>query len=191
MTTPLRAALAAMSLLFAATGSAHAKASYLLGIQGGVDERYYPPCRTVTPAPPPCNMTVPLPWNGTLAIVLDSSADGVYSGTDVLSFVFSTSAGSLTLQSFDYGTISVLDGQVSSLSFETPPVEPDGVFVGEGLNVAFHRDYDTFHLGGDEATGTLAAVPEPASASLMAWALVGACAWMALRRRGSGRTTAA
>ena len=192
MTQPLRAALAAMSLLFAAVGGARADTSYLLGIQGGVDERYYPVCRTIDQTPP-CNTTVELPWNGTLSIVLDSGADGVYTGNDVLAFDFLTSAGNLRLQSLDFGSVTILDGQVSELSLGTPPDDPAGVFDSVGLHVSFYRAYDAEHQGSDLAFGDLAPVPEPAGAPMIATALACACAWMATRRRGaarrSGRTT--
>ena len=188
MTKPPRVALAAMTLLFAAAGSARADASFLLGIQG-TDERYYPVCR-VPDQLPPCNTTVYLPWNGTLHILLDSSADGVYTGTDVLAFDFSTSTGNLSLQSLDeFDSVTIAGGQVSAISFGSVP-EDSGTFSVVGLQAGFERDYDILHEGSDVAWGVLSPVPEPGGASLIAWALAGV--WLAIRkRRGADRPTLA
>ena len=187
MTIRPRVALAAASLLLVAAGSARADTSYLLGIQG-TDQRYYPVCRLPGQAPP-CDTTVLLPWTGTLDIVIDSSADGVYTGTDVLAFDFRTSAGSLSLQPLDdFGSVTIVGGQVSAVSFSWPPFDPNGDFAVDGLHVTFDREFDSPHEGSDVASGVLAPVPEPAGASLMALALAGT--WLAMRSKRSSSGSA-
>jgi len=171
MIQPIRLALAALSLTFAAAGSARADTTYLLTLQG-IDQRYYPPCRLVD-QPPPCDETVDLDWRGTLDVVIDSSADGVFSDADVLSFDFHTSAGSLVLP-FMPGSVTVDGGRITSVDMVTFPGD-DGDYTFQGLRAYYGRDFDAPHQGSDFAVGLLTAVPEPAPDALLALAL--ACAW--------------
>ena len=184
MIKAIRIALAVLSLSFAAAGSARADTTYLLTLQG-TDQRYYPPCR-VPGQLPPCDTTVELPWTGTLDIVIDSGADGVYSGDDVLSFDFHTSAGSLTLPYWP-GSLTVAGGRVTSVDLTAFPGD-DGDYDFRGLHATYSRNFDAPHTGADFATGLLTAVPEPGSATLIACALAFGCAAAARSRRAAPRS---
>jgi len=183
MVKPIRIALAALFLTFAAAGSARADATYQLTLQG-TDQRYYPPCRVPGDPTPPCNETVDLPWTGTLDIVIDTSADGVYSGTDVLSFDFRTSAGSLVLPYFPGNGVTVASGRVTSVDLPFFP-GGDGDYWFGGLNATYSRNVDAPHTGADFATGQLTAVPEPGAASLMILALACIGAFATRSRRAT------
>lgn len=172
-------ALAGLLSALAPIGSAHADATYLLSLKG-TDQRNYPPCRIPDQAPP-CDVTVELPWTGSLSIVVDSSGDGVFTDQQVLSFTLQATVGSLSLP-FVPGSVTVVDGRVTSVDFSAP--YPLGEATWEhyiGLNVIYQDTFDGGREVTDFATGTLTAVPEPASASLVLVAL--ACASMAASRR--------
>ena len=190
MIKPIRIALAALSLTLAAAGGARADTTYLMTLQG-TDQRYYPPCRVPGEPTSLCNVTVELPWTGTLDIVIDSSADGVYSDGDVLAFDFLTNVGSLTLPYLPGGSVTVAGGRITSVDFPSFP-GGDGDYWFNGLHAAYSRNFDAPHTGSDFALGLLTAVPEPAPMTLMALAL--ACAWAAGRSRrtrsGSARPRA-
>jgi hypothetical protein len=176
MIKPIRIALAALSLTVVAAGSARADTTYLMTLQG-TDQRYYPPCRLIG-QPPPCDTIVDLAWTGTLGVVIDSSADGVYSDTDVRSFDFRTNIGSLTLP-YSPGSITIADGRITSVDFGPFP-GGDGDYDFAGLHATYSRNFDAPHTGSDFATGLLTAVPEPGAASLMILAL--ACIGAAFTR---------
>jgi len=186
MIKPIRIALAALSLTVVAAGGARADTTYLMTLQG-TDQRYYPPCRLPGDPTTPCNETVDLPWTGTLDIVIDSSADGVYSDGDVLAFDFLTNVGSLALPSLPGGSVTVAGGRITSVDF---PLFPggDGDYSFGGLHAAYSRNFDAPHTGSDFALGLLTAVPEPGATSLMILALacVGAAAMHSRRWKGSG-----
>lgn len=178
MAKPIRIAFTALSLTMMLAGSAFADTTYQMTLQGS-DQRYYPPCRVPGEPTPPCNEIVDLPWTGTLSIVVDSSADGVYSDADVTSFDFRTNIGSLTLP-FAPGSVTVAGGRITSVNLGSYPGDDGDYFFG-GLQASYSRDFDAPHLGSDFATGVLTAVPEPAPVTLMMLAL--ACAWAARSRR--------
>jgi len=181
LTSPL--ALAALVTALAPVRSAHANATYLLTLQG-IDQRNYPPCRIPGQAPP-CDVTVDLPWTGLLSIVVDANGDGVFSDQQVLSFSLQASVGSLSLP-FMPGSVTVVDGRVTSVDFSAPYPLGDSVWEHYiGLNAYFQDDFDAPHEVTDFASGVLTAVPEPASASLMLLALSWAAATAARRRRES------
>ena len=185
--TPISIGLATLSLMFAAAGSARADASYLLTLQG-TDQRYYPPCRIPGQAPP-CDVTVELPWTGTLRIVVDSNADGVFADADVLSFSFQTNLGSLVLPFMPTGSVTVSDGRVSSVDFNGAYPAGDGDYFFLGLQAHYDRNFDAPHTGADSAVGELTAVPEPGAAAVMLVALALAGAGAArLRRRPASRS---
>jgi len=177
MIQSIRLALTVLSLTLAAAGSARADTTYLLTLQG-TDQRYYPPCRLIG-QPPPCDETVDLDWRGTLDVVIDSSADGVFSDADVLSFDFHTNVGSLVLP-FVPGSVTVSGGRITSVDTATFPGD-DGDYTFIGLRAWYDRDFDTAHLGADFASGQLTAVPEPAAWLMMA--LAGMAALAARSRR--------
>jgi len=182
LTSPL--ALAVLVTALAPVGSAQANATYLLTLQG-TDQRNYPPCRIPDQAPP-CDVTVDLPWTGLLSIVVDSNGDGVFSDQQVLSFSLQASVGSLSLP-FVPGSVTVVDGRVTSVDFNAPyPMGDYSIWEHYiGLNAYFQDDYDAPHEMTDFASGSLTAVPEPASASLMLLALAWAAATTARRLRES------
>lgn len=173
-------ALAGLLTALAPVGSAHAAATYLLTLQG-TDQRDYPPCRIPDQAPP-CDVTVDLPWTGLLSIVVDSNGDGVFTDQQVLSFSLQATVGSLSLP-FVPGSVTVVDGRVTSVDFSAPYPLGDAAWEHYiGLNVFYQDIFDGGHQVTDFATGELTAVPEPASALMMLFAL--ACAGAAGSRRG-------
>lgn len=171
MVKPIRVVLAALFLTVAAAGSARAEATYLLSLQG-TDQHYYPPCRLPGEPTRPCDVTVDLSWTGTLDIVIDASADGVYADADVLSFDFRTSAGSLVLPYFPGGgSVTVAGGRVTSVDLLYLPGEEVGYWGFGGLEATYSRYFDSPHVGADFATGRLTAVSEPGTTTLMILAL--------------------
>lgn len=169
MIPSIRVTLAATLLSLAAVGSARADATYHLDLQG-IDQRYYPPCRVPGDPVTPCNETVDLAWTGTVDIVLDSNADGVYSDGDVLSFDVRTNVGNLVLSYFPGDSVTVAGGRVTSVDFPVFPGDTGDWWFG-GLDASYSRDFDAPHTGSDFALGHLTAVPEPGAATLMILAL--------------------
>jgi len=169
MIPSIRFALAVLVLSLAAVGGARADATYHLALQG-TDQRYYPPCRTPAPVPGPCNETVDLAWTGTVDIVIDSGADGVYSDGDVLSFDVRTNLGNLVLPYFPGNSVTVAGGRITSVDFPRFPGDTGDWWFG-GLDASYSRDFDAPHTGSDFALGHLTAVPEPGVATLMILAL--------------------
>lgn len=170
MAKPIRIAFAALFLLVAAAGGARADTTYQLTLQG-TDQHYYPPCRLPGEPTRPCNETVDLPWTGRLDIAIDSGADGVYAGSDVLSFDFRTSVGSLVLPYFPGSSVTVAGGRVTAVDLPFFPEGEGGFWWFGGLDVTYSRDFDAPHIGADFASGRLTAVAEPGAATLMILAL--------------------
>ena len=165
--------LAAAVIGLLATDIARADATYRFSLQG-TDQHYYPPCR-LPGQPPPCNTIVDRPWTGSLNIVLGTSADGIFSDTDVLSFDFQTNLGRLTSPLMPSGSVTVSDGMLTSIDFnERVPAEDGGDYFFIGMHADYYRNIDGPHNGSDFAFGQLTAVPEPAIARMMLLAL--ACA---------------
>jgi hypothetical protein len=137
----------------------------------GTDQRYYPPCRLPGAPTTPCDQTVDLAWTGTVDIVIDSGADGVYSGGDVLSFDVRTNLGNLVLPYFPGNGVTVSGGRVTSVDFPQFPGDAGDWWFGGGLHASYSRDFDAPHTGADFALGQLTAVPEPGVTTLMILAL--------------------
>jgi len=186
MIKPISGALVAASLMFAAAGSAHADATYLLDLHG-TDERDYPICRVPDPKGP-CDTTIYQAWTGRLKIVIDSSADGVFGDTDVTLFDLDTNTVRMDLP-YTPGSVTVEDGRVTSVDIGGGFPNGNGFWHASGLVVDYYDDYDGGHEMTEYATGQLVPVPEPGSASLMLSALALAALAAGRSRRKAGVRT--
>lgn len=147
-------------------------ATYLLRLDGVADHTpycYWEPYF-------PCNGTTPVhvqsEWTGLMTIVLDTSADGTFGGSDVTSMSLNANGGSFSFPIADYGyfaEISVLDGRVTSMDAGIPLNLPDDnftVFGIRGLSAEFN-DFGTHHYGSTYYAGTLTPIPEPDELALV------------------------
>jgi hypothetical protein len=126
-------------------------------------------------------------WKGLVAITLDASADGTFTGTDLTSFTLTSNAGDF---SFDQAqlvgtTVTLANQRVVAIDADLPTDLADGDFAElaiTGLDVSY-SDNGTHHYGWSLFMGTLAPVPEPVGASLMLGGLAMLSTLASQRRR--------
>ncbi len=164
-------------------GPAFAQTSYNLAVTGQVDHTVN--CWETTPmcSGPPHDFT---PWVGTLTIVLDSAADGVYQGPDLESLSLVANVGSFAPITYDNDPsfeVTITGGKVSSVDAEVlvdSSLDTSAFDLFSGLTANYNGSGGT-HYGPTIASGALAPIPEPAEATLLLGGLAGLVAWS--RRR--------
>jgi len=179
---------AVASLLWSA-GVAWAQETFLLGLTGG--GVHLPVVTECEPQPQPSCPPTNVDWTGTMRIVTESGADGVYTGDRLLALDFTSNVVNFDLAliraSFEFFgppgySVTLAGNQVVSVDFAvhlTPPDLPaESVVTFSHLSGGFdvplsHRLGPTFYRG------TLAAIPEPATWTLL---LAGATVLVAWRR---------
>jgi hypothetical protein len=140
-------------------------------------------------------------WNGSVALVTSSAADGVYTGADVISLAVNSPFGSLSSFSTDgfgagsfYGpstavTVTIAGGVVTGISSDFWPsqyteISFTGLDIGlrEGLDVA---GIPAHHAGLTFAGAVLTPVPEPSSWALVAMGLLAAGAHRRIKSKSA------
>ena len=159
-----------------------AQTTYHLAVTGEIDHEVN--CWETVPlcSGPP---QVQYAWTGTLTVVVDSAADGTYTGPGFESLSFAGNLGSFTAVPDDadpFYSVTITGGQVSSLDvrqFLDTAHDTTAWDDYSGLVASYYGSGGT-HYGGTMGVGTLSPIPEPAPAALL---LTGAFACAALRRR--------
>jgi hypothetical protein len=113
--------------------------------------------------------TVHFEWTGLVTLVTSSEADGVYTGSDILSL--SVDSQSFRLSDFDdpwAATAVVSAGQIVALDayFEDSPVK----LWLTGMTATYDQP-DLHHIGRTQGTALVTNVPEPSTWALMALGL--------------------
>jgi hypothetical protein len=176
-----RTLLATAIALFLAA-PAFAQTTYRLVLDGEIDHLL--DCWETTPQ---CSgpRDVQYAWGGILTVVVDTAADGSFTGPDLESVNFTGNVGSFTLSQLvadPFYAVTVTDGQVSSLQlhpFIDTLLDVSAWDDFSGLSVIYYGS-GGHHYGGTSGTATLSPIPEPAPAALL---LAGLAMGAALRRR--------
>jgi hypothetical protein len=169
-----------VALFMAAPASA--QTTYRLALQGEIDHVLN--CWETTP---PCSgpRDLQYAWDGILTVVVDSAADGTYTGPDLESVRLVGNVGSFLLaqqQPDPFYRVTVTGGQVSSLQlhpFLDTLLDVSASEDFSGLSVIYYGS-GGHHYGSTSGTATLSAIPEPAPVALL---LAGLAMGAALRRR--------
>ena len=174
--------LSLMSVALGLAGPALAQTTYRLAVTGEIDHTV--DCWETVPlcSGPPHAYT---PWSGLVTVVVDTTADGTYSGADFETLTFDANIGSFAIVPNDVDAsmqVTIAGGQVSALdafvAVDTPH-DTSAFDFFHGLDASFDGTGGT-HYGSTAATGTLSAIPEPATATLL---LLGGFAGLAWSRR--------
>lgn len=182
-------ALASMSL---SAGMAWGQETFLLGLTGS--GRHLPLPSECQPQPfcPPTQVD----WTGTMRIVTGSAADGVYTGDSLLALDFTSNVLNFNLDAIrassaifgppDY-SVTLAGNQVVSVDFSvhlTPGANLPAPTVVTFSRLSGQFDVPISHsVGSTSYSGTLAAIPEPASSALLLAGLAGLVALASPRRR--------
>ena len=149
-----------------ASGSARANATFQFILSGQLDQIYG--CPDSSCGSPPDHS---YPWTGTLTVVLDSGADGMYDNADMVSFDLVSTCCTFhepTVTAIPFlANFTVADGKLTSISAAYyDPIVPIVVTTFSGLTVGYDQpliDFTPPTVG----TAVLTPVPEPA-----AWAML-------------------
>jgi PEP-CTERM motif len=169
--SPRLSYLLAATLLWL-TQSAVASTTFLLDLHGqGTHEVNAWECNPSCSYGDPRLQTVHFEWTGLVTLVTSDGADGVYTGSDIVSL--SVDSQSTRLPDFDdplTATAMVAAGQVVSLRayFDDAPV----TLWLTGMTATYDQP-DLHHFGRTHATALVTNVPEPSTWALMA---LGLCA---------------
>jgi hypothetical protein len=149
-----------------ASGSARANATFQFTLSGQLDQIYG--CPDSSCGSPPDHS---YPWAGTLAVVLDSGADGTYDNADMVSFDLASTCCTFhepTVTPIPFlANFTVAGGKLTSISaVYYDPIVPIVVTTFDGLTVSYYQpliDFTPPTVG----TAVLTPIPEPA-----AWAML-------------------
>lgn len=180
--------LAALPLL---AGTAHAE-TYRLALTGQAE--HWPYC--YWEGLPNCASGAPIfyDWKGLLEISVDASADGTYTGTDLISLTLTSNSGELSFNQAQLAnpavpnTVTLAHQRVVAINADLPTyLAGDGDFAVlgiTGLDLSYTDD-GTHHYGSTLFIGSLEPIPEPADALLMLGGLAMLSTLAAQRRRKS------
>lgn len=170
----MRKLMIAAALLAAAGAASAAEGRYVLGFQG-----------TGTQTDDPHDFS----WSGTLTIVTDSTADGLYSYGDLVSFSFDSTLGSFVTDGavdpfLQVGQeVTIANGQVAAIEGGYSP-DHYTKFIFDGLEVHYTVSSCT-DCNLVDATAVMSPVPEPASFALLGGGLALVAGGAARRRRSA------
>ena len=138
-------------------------------------------------------------WSGFLTVSLSGSADGTYSGEDILSFTylvdgyFEYTTNGIGINDYNdtdpqrFATVIIKDGRIVSVTEKFWTSQYFEYFFNgtdAGYKIGFNpQGNQAHHASVTEATGVLAAVPEPSSWALLGLGLLTVLTFARLRKR--------
>lgn len=187
--------LAGAGLIALCAAGAHAT-TYQLALAGTVEHQLdcWENLALCDPSLPPVinPPVVDFPWTGVVTLVVDSAANGTFTGAGIVSLSLASSLGLASFDAtsdglafFSHGktqdAAAIVNGRVASidLSFFDPELQ-DITF--SGLGVEFRRVHTT-HLGPFDAQGALVNVPEPGAYAMLLLGLLGLSGYSRNHRR--------